>query len=302
MPLTTNAVPRVTAIIPTLCSAPRAEALKRAISSLKNASSNPVRILVVVNGQRFDPELLAELQSRQDINVAYIREGSAPLAQLEGRRRVKTEFFCFLDDDDEYLAGAIDRRIEVIARHPNASIVVTNGLIKDDQGLMESCFDKFSDAAADPLLALFIENWLSSCGGLFRTDKVSISMFEDYSDYIEWTWLAFKLSNSGHELCFIDEPTYQINRTPRSASMSEAYNDFHVILLDRMLKKTTRHDVRAIIRTRLGAAWHSSSYQYMNARKMSLAWNAHLESLKYPGGWRYIAYTRHLVLSALYRD
>src|SRR5262245_24830754 len=117
----------ITTIIPTLCEASRARSLLCAIDSVLAASSSPVRLIIVVNGQRFDPELVANLRGRVDIEVVQVAEGSLTRAHLTGRQQVLTPYFSFLDDDDEYLPGALDLRRRALEQDPDADLVVTNG-------------------------------------------------------------------------------------------------------------------------------------------------------------------------------
>ena len=55
------------------------------------------------------------------------------------------------------------------------------------------CLECLAYAATDPLRALVIENWLASCGGLFRSDRVSIDYFDGVTRHYEWTFLAYSL-------------------------------------------------------------------------------------------------------------
>jgi hypothetical protein len=67
---------KIATIISTLCEASRREQLWRAIESIKAASTSCVRMLVVVNGQRFDSEILASLRDRTDLEVVQVELGS----------------------------------------------------------------------------------------------------------------------------------------------------------------------------------------------------------------------------------
>lgn len=117
----------ITTIIPTLCEGVRRNALLRAIESVHQASEQATKILIVVNGQRFDQSLLNLLKSRNDIEVLQITEGSLTKAHLIGRKHVSTEYFSFLDDDDEYLVGALDIRLALFLNDCTLDVVVTNG-------------------------------------------------------------------------------------------------------------------------------------------------------------------------------
>src|SRR4051794_10798550 len=102
----------VSVIIPTTCEAHRCSSLQRAIASVQSQQGVAVKVIVVVNGARVDPSCYQQLQRMPGLKVSYRSEGSAPLAQHAGRLLVDTEYFAFLDDDDEYLAGALEARVQ----------------------------------------------------------------------------------------------------------------------------------------------------------------------------------------------
>jgi glycosyltransferase involved in cell wall biosynthesis len=292
-------VPKVTAIIPTLCARERAEHLRRAISSLKGSSTDAIAILLVVNGPRFDPELLSEMRSRPDVAVEQLAEASAALAQLHGRKCLRTEFFCFLDDDDEYLPGATDARLTALESRTDCDFVVTNGFKTNGTDHDRVIYERLNEVPRDPLGALLVENWMSSCGALFRTSSIPASFFDDPVDYIEWTWLAFKLAMANKRPCVLTEPTFRIYLTSDSASQSEPYMLTHTELFKRMLAMNARADVNRILKARLCESWHNISSYYRHRGSMRKAWSAHLNSLRHPAGWKYVAYTRRLFLPPL---
>jgi hypothetical protein len=59
-----------------------------------------------------------------------------------------------------------------------------------------------------PLRALKVQNWLASCGGLYRSRSVSIEYFDEEATYFEWTLLAYKLA-SKLKMAFVDVPAYR---------------------------------------------------------------------------------------------
>ena len=67
--LISKETPSTTVIIPTTAVTSRRASLLNAIHSAGEQSGVATKILVVVNGQRFDPTLLNELRSRKDIKV-----------------------------------------------------------------------------------------------------------------------------------------------------------------------------------------------------------------------------------------
>lgn len=289
---------QVTAIIPTTCCEARKHSLLRAIQSLWNASSAPIEIIVVANGERINQALFSELQSLDGVRVLRQAEGSAPLAQLAGRRAVATPYFCFLDDDDEYLPGAIDQRLHAMEASPQADLVVTNGW-RDNDGHRTRAMDRLAEVESDPLAALLRENWLASCGGLYRTASIGVEWFEDPPAYIEWTWLAFRLASQGFQIRVLDVPTYVIHDTPGSASKSKAFLTSGVSLITNMLAINPRRDLAGVLRKKLADAHHDLSVNQLRAGQYLPAWRSHLASLCCRAGWRYASYTARLALTTL---
>lgn len=290
---------RITAIVPTLAEAARHRSLARAVESLRAATERPeaLEIIVVVNGNRWDPTVLTWLDT-EPLEVIRIPEGSLPLAQLTGRRHVSAPFFCFLDDDDEYLPGALDLRLDVLEREPGAALVTTNGWRRigaDDHRVLSG----LSGVARDPLAALFEENWLASCGALFRTEAVGVELFEDVQAFLEWTWIAFRISVSGKKVAVLDAPTYRIHDTPGSASKSPRYLASELSLFERMLAMSDRPDIQSVIRKRIQNHWSMRSVEHLRAGDVRGAWRDFRHVLGQPRPWRYASQFVRLMLASM---
>jgi hypothetical protein len=288
-----STLPTVSVIIPTTCEARRWESLLRAIDSARDSQGVEVSVIVVVNGKRFDQARLDELRARTDVTVAYREEGSAPLAQRHGRSMVQTGFFAFLDDDDEYLPQALAHRSAPLLADPSLDFVATNGYRR------LGTQDRFvvSDAGAvqaDPLAALTRENWLASCGGLFRTSSVSIDYFDDPAPFLEWTYLAYRLALD-FRMAFVDVPTFRINDTPASLSKSAAYREAELGVLLRIAALPLPPAVMRQVRGKVGRVYHDLSFEARLQGKAARAWGLHVRSLLLPGGWRYLGYSRKLL-------
>jgi glycosyltransferase involved in cell wall biosynthesis len=289
---------QVTAIVPTTCVKERAESLFRAIDSLVKGTEFPLELLVVVNGQRVDECLYSRLCSNECVRVLRIDEGSLPSAMLAGREVVSTPYFCFLDDDDEYLPGAIDRRVAVLDADPSVDLVVTNGW-RQSMGETELALDRMAEVEADPLALLLQENWLTSCGGLYRSSRIDSNFFRDGQPYMEWTWLAFRLITYGISIRVVNEPTFVIHNTPDSASKTDNYGLSHITLHNRMLLENQRRDLNSVILKRLGAFHHNISNSYLTKGELVKAWTHHFKSLGYPNGYKYAKFSIRLVLGML---
>lgn len=283
----------ITTIIPTLCESARQESLYRAIASIQRASKQSVRILIVVNGQRFDLQLLEALRARNDLHVIQFSEGSLIKAQLEGRKRVTTKYFSFLDDDDEYLPNALDIRSEPLESNPNIDFVISNGYLSIE-GHDRILYSRLKNAEQDPLPELFNENWLHNCNHLFRSSSITEEYFEDAHAYMEWTWLAFRFGLAGKIFAAIDTPTFRYNDTPGSLSKSSKFLDSRVELYRRMLTFKPESDIAEIIQRRMCAAYHDISAHHLINGNRREALRAHFLSLcSHWSGLKYLTYTRH---------
>jgi len=286
---------RVCIIIPSTCEERRYQSLCRAIDSILQQTDVSPRVLLIVNGTRFAPARLKTLQERRDIEVVYEQVGSSVNAIGIGRTLVQEPFFGFLDDDDEYLPNALAHRLRPLLNDHDIDFVASNGLRQVSPDLDEQFLVNTSQIEAHPLEQLLQENWLASCGGLFRTSSVLARDFDPSIRYFEWTYLAFLLASS-RRMAFVDVPTFRIHSTPESLSKSAAYQNSETIVLQRILELPLPESITNLLKVKLGAAHHDAAEWARITKQWRLAWHHHLRSLGLPGGMRYLAYTRHLLL------
>jgi len=284
---------RISIIIPTTCEAVRWASLQRAIASVTAQEQVEVEVIVVVNGKRFDPTLFEALRGTPDLRVVYQDEGSLPLAIRFGRSLVTAPFFAFLDDDDEYLPGALWLRLQPLLADESAGFSVSNGY-SHTGGHDEQAVINIGAVHKDPLGALLVENWLASCGGLYRSAKVSVDFFDGETRYLEWTLLAYKLTLS-MKMVFVDTPTYRIHDSPNSLSKSDAYCEAEIAVLNLILNLELPVAVKYGLRIKTGRAYHSLSNHYRRKGNLRRAWRCHLMSLRYPEGFRYLTYSGRLL-------
>jgi len=288
----------VTVIIPTLADERRGQTIWRAIDSAGPRSGVASRIIVVVNGRRFSPALLEQLRAAAGIDCIYVERGSMPLALLEGRRRVRSEFFAFLDDDDEYLEGGLATRRDLLRADRRAAFVVTAGWLQTPEGQLPQGSLQAAAIEADPLGSLLQENWVAtSASGLYRSSAVTEEDFAEMPSYLEWTYLGFRLA-SRLPFRFLDAATYRRHDLPGTVSKSRAYHAGMVPALDAILRLSLPASVRRGLRRKLGAARHSLSVAALGEGARGEAWRQHLASLAQPGGLKYLSYTRRLLAPA----
>lgn len=284
---------RINVIIPTTCEARRWSSLKRAISSVTSQKNVDVDVIIVVNGTRFDPGCYKELRNMPGLTVVYQEEGNLPLAVKLARSLVTAPFFAFLDDDDEYFPGTLWSRLQPLLVDETVGYVASNGYrCIGNQDVQD--ITNIEAVQRDPLCALIRENWLASCGGLYRSVSVTEDYFDGRTRYFEWTLLAFKLAST-LKMVFVDAPTYRIHDSPSSLSKSEAYREAEVGVLNQILALELPANVKSGLRIKLGKAYHSLSNYYRQEGELKRAWSYHLTSLRYPEGLRYLTYTRRLL-------
>jgi glycosyltransferase involved in cell wall biosynthesis len=267
--------------------------LNRAISSVILQEGVVVDVIVIVNGTRFDHNCYEELKARPELTVVYQEEGSLPLALRLGRSLVTAPAFAFLDDDDEYLPGTLRNRVQPLLVDKTIDYVVSNGY-RCIGGQDRPHLTDLSSIRRDALEALSTQNWLASCGGLFRSSSVHIDYFDGKTAYFEWTFLAYKLAST-LKMAFVEAHTFRIHDSPASLSKSDVYKETEIQVLAKILVLDLPSVVKQSVRAKAGWAYHSLSGHYLQKGRVGLAWRHHLTSLLFPGGWHYVAYTRKLL-------
>lgn len=284
----------VSVVIPTMCRRDRAETLVRAIDSVTSQREVAAEVLLVVNGASVDEPLLDEIAHLPVVRVVRIAQGSLPAAIARGREEVRGRYFCFLDDDDELLAGSLRERVAVLEADEQVDAVVSNGY-RYDGTRDELLLPDLQHAESEPMLALLRRNWLASCAALFRTSTVPGDPFARCVQYREWTTIGFLLLAGGCRFRFVDQPLYRIYHSPQSESKSLGYLRAEIPAIEFMLAECEDRKVRRLLKVRRTTAYHSASDEARVAGDLGEAWSMHVRSLLQPGGWRHLPYTRHLL-------
>ena len=282
----------ITVVIPTTCEPARRSTLERAVFSLLNQEIGAPSILVVANGPRVDAGVLSAIKKLSMVRTLELDEGSLPRAIAVGRSAVSTPYFGFLDDDDEYLPNALDLRLRALEQFPDAAAAATDGYEWRD-GVDHLRETVTATALRDPLRGLLAANWLASCSALFRSTLVTPQFFDGVTRYFEWTLLAYKIA-ARHRIVLLDTPTYRLYESVGSLSKSEAYKLAAPEVLKTVADLELPRDVRNALRDRVGRAYHTASSYFLREGRRGEAWTAHLQSLRWPGGLRYLAYTLKL--------
>src|SRR5687767_6369859 len=163
---------RIEVLIVSLCKAERRNSILKALDSVVSQEGVSATPIVVVNGSRYDPLLFDELKARGDMRVVYQTQPSIFLARRLAREKNRAPFFAMLDDDDELLPGALQKRLQPLLDDPALDAVITNGYVMD--GTRQQFVLTSVDAIRkDPLGELMSANWLATASGLFRASSIT---------------------------------------------------------------------------------------------------------------------------------
>jgi glycosyltransferase involved in cell wall biosynthesis len=286
-------LPSVSVIIPTSCSAARAPLLVRAIGSVVAQRGVATEIVVVANGPAVDERSFAALRADARLRVERLAVGSAPRACRHGRGIATGEFFCFLDDDDEYLPGALAARLAPLVADPELDFVVTDGYGGDGAPMWSNV--DVGGIRRDPLGSLMRSNWLASCGALFRSRSVGVEQFDGLARMVEWTMLAYRLVAGGFRFALLEERTFRLGDTPGSLSKTFEYQLGTIEMLRLLLDDARSAPVRDVLQRKLADSMHLVADVHRVRGEWLSAWGWHLRSLARRGGLRYASFTARLV-------
>lgn len=288
--------PRVSIIIPTAGERSRADTLVRAIDSAASQQHAEVEIIVVLNGQRFDPAIRSALEADPRLRAVYLAEGNVSRARRHGLNLATGAYFGFLDDDDELLSGALALRTREMLNRPDIDVLVTNGYLNsgtDAPVVAAHAWPTLGDNTVGSFLKL---NWFASPAPLFRRATVAPQHFDIPYIYYEMTYLFFALFTAGLRFGFLEEKTYRVNQgDSASASHSRAYElalpDFLLDLRRLPLDRETEN----VLKQKYLTALNTSANLRLTDGEVAAAWRLHGQCLA-GGGWRYLPFTRHLLL------
>jgi hypothetical protein len=267
--------------------------LHRAILSVLTQEDVRARPIVVVVGKH--PSLSDELKARYPVKVHAVGGDASPGRALGiGRNLIEARFYAFLDDDDELLPHALRTGIEIMDAEPSADLVVTTGYwISGSSRRIH--IPNITRHEGDAVNGIIERCWLNPCGGLYRASTIVRSYFERLPDLCEWTYLAFRLALDGHNIRFIDVPTYNAYDTGGSQSKSDEFLDATLAVIAAMRAYSLPPVARAGLEHKYRAVLHHAAEHYRHKNQWAKAWRFHLKSLKPPYTLLYAAYTRKLL-------
>lgn len=274
--------------------AERADLLDAALDSILRQRGVAALPVVVLNGTQASPSVERRLELDGRIHLVRLAEAGLPAALAAGRAAVETPWFGTLDDDDELLPGALALRVAALREDPGVDVVVTNGYQRTGPR------DRLNVAAgvdveSDPLRALFRGNWLLPGSWLCRSERVGSELFDGMPSYLECTFVAARFATE-YRMKWLPAPTvaYRLD-SPAAESRARPYVVGQADALREILQLPLPEDVRREVRARIARAYHHAAEYDLRDGSLAAAWKSHLASLREPGGWRFLPFTRHLL-------
>lgn len=285
----------VSVIIPTMCLSSRSELLKRTIKSITNQSDVHTEILVVLNGLQYDTETVKELEANPLINLIRLETANVSTARYIGVCQSQGDFFCFIDDDDEFLENAFQIRLNTFLEH-DVDFIISNGLLnKDGVDKIVVEYDSVTELRLNPAANLLKKNWFASSAGFYKAKSFNPELFNFSYKYFEMTYLFFLLISNGKTFYFNELLTYRVYQDqPLSVSKSNEYMLAHAVFLRNLMKFDLESSIKKFISKKYIAALNMQSNIEIQQGLKFKAWLSHLKCLL-NGGWEYIPYTRHLI-------
>lgn len=289
-------LPKVCAIVRSTGDRTRVELLERAVTSILTQTGIDVECIVVFNGSDFDDGLLKWTQAQRHTRTFVLDRADKALATLMGRALASGDFFCFLDDDDEYLPGALAFRANYLAERPLLDCVATNGYYVSERRV-RPVFAKAERFAREGYVEslLHSRNWLASCGGMFRSSTVPAAYFTNLTRHREWTLIAYRIATD-LRVDFVNRLCYRVYNLAGSQSKRSSYVDAGVEVIDAMLAWPRGARYAAALRRQKARAYRGAASYYRICHDFGRAWSAYWRALRSPGGWRHAPYGALLML------
>lgn len=293
--------PIVSVIIATAASDSRRFCIRNALDSALNQAGCEIELIVVANGHQCAHHVIKEIQNDHRVRFFHQPDMNVNSARLFGREQVSGEYFCFIDDDDDFIPDSLQHLVSELQNEQTLDIAVGNGY-RNKGGFDEINIENISARNNDLLgsLVAFGGNWLPSCAGVFRTRTVKSEIFAEYPTYCEWTYFAFKLTIT-HKVKLFDVLTFRINDSSVSLSKGMEYNLGEYDSLKKIMSLPLPGDIVSAIKDKMSEQEHTLSEDYLRIGRLNESLKYHLLSMTRWHGLKYVPYTRKIIQFAFAR-
>ena len=256
--------PLISVVIPAYNSA---GTLGRALASVYAQDYQPLDIVVVDDASRDDTAAVVLAHDARGVRlIRHERNQGASAARNTGVRAAAGELIAFLDADDEWLPGKLDRQVAGLLAHPAWSLVACHAVQINpdgsDAGPVYS--DRRPASGPDAWRVLLAYNFVATpCVIARRRDLLDLGGFDPALPIGEDQDMWIRLALRG-EVGYVDETLVRVHTVPGSLSDTGAAASLHYTLpMIRRHLAASRHrlsirEERAILGERLARIGRSA--------------------------------------------
>lgn len=204
--------PLVSAVIPTRG---RPDFLLTAVRSALRQTWQPLEVIVVIDGP--DPESESRLGAIKDsrlrtVLLPTVCGGSA--ARNAGVRAACGDWIAFLDDDDEWLPGKLERQMRAVCASSDWFPVATSRLIAKSPAGRRVLPQRLYDASQPIGDYLFCRAGITDPGGLMQTSTLlaprdlllAVPFREELRIHQDWDWVIQVSAYEGVSIVMVPAP------------------------------------------------------------------------------------------------
>jgi GT2 family glycosyltransferase len=232
---TSALAPLVSVIIPTFNRGPL---LLQTVESVLAQSFSDYELIVVDDGSQDETEsLLAPYRSR----LRLVRQANAGVASARNRgwRQSQGQLICFLDSDDLWLPGKLEKQVAFAQAHPQYGLIATEIAPFDADGPRpeRSRRNMYPIRNGYVLEQLLFANWLQTSTAMIRRDALEQAggFDEDVGSFGE-DWLLWMKIAAQYPVYFLPDPlvAYRVHAESLTRHQPQAQFDSLMLILERL--------------------------------------------------------------------
>lgn len=220
--------PLVSAIIPTYNAK---EFLSQAVRSALDQTYPNIEVIVVDDGSTDQTRELVKSYSPKLHYVYREHSGLPSVVRNAGLRVAQGEYVAFLDSDDQWLPGKLERQVEILERHPAIGLVSANALslvpgrntgdrlyLRDEQPRSGWVLEMLLKDNFVVTSTVMIRHSLLNRVGVFSEDPL-LRVGEDYDLWLRIATVA--------EVCYLPEALAIYRDCPEASIRSQQSRSFY---------------------------------------------------------------------------
>jgi glycosyltransferase involved in cell wall biosynthesis len=121
----------VTVVIPAYNAA---DTIRRALDSVFRQAYRPIEVIVVDDASQDNTADVGRTYGRAEVRLISLAQNRGESSVNAGIEAARGDFVAFLDADDEWLEGKLEKQLAVLRANPQMSFVTCGGAFVDHQG------------------------------------------------------------------------------------------------------------------------------------------------------------------------